>query len=122
MVGRMVRPSLGDAARNRTGSTKVSRTEERVLEARYGTVHSGLRVALDALLAQQPAPKKRKKSPGEAAIAAAVETPVVPAGVVAPCRIHSDFKVIKRWAEKGVDWTTRRCGVCGFEISRPDRG
>jgi hypothetical protein len=122
MVGPMVRPSLGDAARNKVGSTKVSAIEERALIERYGTVHSGLRAALDQLLAQQAPAKRKKRSAPEAAVAAAIETPAVPAGVVTPCRIHREFKVVKRWAEQGVDWTTRRCTVCGHEVSRPDRG
>lgn len=115
----MGRPALGQAARNQTGSTKVSANEQRVLIARYGTVHAGLRAALDQLLGQPAPVKKRKKSAPEMAVAASEVD--APAGVV-PCRIHRNYKVIRRWAESGVDWTTRRCQDCGFEISRPDHG
>lgn len=113
---------MGSAARNRTGSTKVSKIEEEVLVARYGTVHSGLRAGLDLLLAQ-PAPAKKRKKSAPSTPPPVVVIPVVEGGTtVTPCRIHREFKVIKRWADHGQDWTTRRCTVCGFEVSRPDHG
>jgi hypothetical protein len=124
--GAMGRPALGDAARNVVGSTKVSKIEERALIERYGTVHAGLRAGVDLLMTQNAPRKRPKKGSTAAAVAelaaewAEVEAEA-PTGVV-PCRIHRNFKVTRRWVEKGQDWTTRRCADCGHEVSRPDHG
>lgn len=44
------RPPLGDTARNKTRTVRISVREEKYLIRKYGTVSAGLRVALDKML------------------------------------------------------------------------
>lgn len=44
------RPPLGDVARNKTRTVRISGREEKYLIRKYGTVSAGLRVALDKML------------------------------------------------------------------------
>ncbi len=124
IVRRMGRPPLGDSGRTKTGSTKLTRREVDELERRYGTVHSGLRAAVDSLL-HAPSAGKATKRP-KTVKAAVAESPSLPAGptpqAVAPCRIHRAYKVVDRWFDKGQEWSRKRCADCGTEVVVPDHG
>lgn len=115
----MARPALGRQARTVVGSTKISALEKEILEQRYGTVHAGLRIALDQLVTQ---PVKRSKKANFSEKSEPIPTPVeAPAGVV-PCRIHRHYKVVRRWVDRGQEWTLKRCEDCGFENTVLDHG
>lgn len=95
----MGRPSLGKSARTRTGSTKISRAEESALEARFGTVHRGLRVALDQLLA------------GGSVV---VDVGGAREDAEKQCRIHDEWVEEERWYDQGLEMVRKRCTVCGY--------
>lgn len=122
----MPRPALGRQARTVVGSTKITAIEKDLLEKQYGTVHAGLRVALNAYLAGEgsvkkaPAKKKLKEVPEPAQVP--VPEPAAVAEGVVPCRIHRNYKVIRRWVDRGQDWTLKRCADCGTEVTVLDHG
>lgn len=119
----MGRPSLGQQAKTIRVTTKISAREKALLEARYGTVYAGLRAALEKELAQ---PAKRKKSaPKEevpAPVVDVVPEPVEPAAGVVRCRVHKNYRVVRRWVDRGQEWTLKRCADCGTEVTVLDHG
>jgi hypothetical protein len=82
-----------------TGSTKISRVEEAALESAYGTVHRGLRVALDQLFVG-----------GSVLVDVGGRREDVP-----ECRIHPAWEEKARWFDQGVELVRKACTVCGHE-------
>lgn len=128
---------MGDQARTLQKGTKISREEMRWLEGLHGSVHAGLRVALDRYKVQvlsasddaatdaylealdaravqltEPAPVKVKRVPAE-------PRPVVPVdddGTPIRCRIHRAWDIIDEFYDKGVAMREKRCTACGFIV------
>ena len=92
---------MGDSARVRVASTKISKIEERALRERYGTVHKGVRVAIDRLL-QLPTGESLS-----AAVSAVREDAPTP-------HRHREWTEISRWYDQGTEYVRKVC-TCGFE-------
>jgi hypothetical protein len=118
----MGRPSLGQQAKTIRVTTKISAREKAALEAAHGTVYLGLRAALDAYLVQPQRKKKPKAPVVPAEPVQQVPEPVAPAAGVVPCRIHRSYRVVRRWVDRGQEWTLKRCEDCGTEVTVLDHG
>lgn len=120
------RPSLGRSGRTVPGSTKLTAIEAEILKARHGTIHSGLRAALDAYLTDvgsKPHKVKATKATKKVSpIVLEVPAAVPPVEAPARCRVHRNYRVINRWVDRGQQWTTKRCEDCGFELTALDHG
>lgn len=109
----MGRPPLGNAGRTITGSTKLTADESAWLVQRDGTVHRGLRRALDlyrntnGVLAIAPDPISAQPSK-------------VPVGTIhtqepltSRCRIH-DYGNPRVFMDKGQPYAEKTCLACGY--------
>ena len=108
ILGHMGRPSLGAAGRTVRANTKISANEERALVARFGTVHKGLRAALDAYLGVQAGPKSKIEH-----IVATQDTLGQPA-----CRVHRSYREVRRYFEQGTEYVEKECADCGTRTTR----
>lgn len=100
----MGRPSLGAAGRTITGSVKISANERRALEVRAGTVHAGLRNAIDAYLGVHNRTAKTEEQ---------VHLQETLDGVSTKCRVHRSWVELRHFYDKGDQFVERRCADCG---------
>lgn len=137
----MGRQALGRHGRTRVGSLRLTQIEVDELTAQYGTVAAALRVAVDGLLAQKSVGRAKKRptkaqrtsarpveaardpeTAGQEAKTGSGEVETGPIDPPARCRIHREYKVVRRWVENGVQYTEKRCGACGHLSTGVDRG
>jgi hypothetical protein len=123
----MGRPSLGQAGRTVTASTKISKIEEAALIARHGTVHSAMRHALDFYMtagvkAIDGAPsdwddtvRRPNHEPDPADVAHAAKYAHLDEAEVAPCRIHKSWVLVKEWMDAGQRYELKQCMDCGYQ-------
>lgn len=120
----MGRSPLGDAAKTKSVTVKVSENEKALLKGwGYKTPGLAARQGLDMLIAQKLAgttPAAAPVDPDLAAIERVVRR--LPAEVTTPCRIHRAYEVTKEWSEFGNRWQTKVCADCGYENTQQVHG
>lgn len=121
----MGRPRLHEHARTVNASLKITAVEKSALVDAYGSVHKGLRAALDAALTGTPPRKKRTtrrtKAPAPPVVEpTATEVEHQPT-LTAPCRVHQAYTETSREISHGMLYITKTCGDCGHVTtsSRP---
>lgn len=118
----MGRPPLGNSGRTVTGSTKITLTERDELVTRNGTVHRGMRKALDLYLntyggirpALADAARQSRELPDEAGTSHSQATLTT---LCSP--IHRGMAETRRWLDKGMTYVERTCSDCGLVVVRP---
>jgi hypothetical protein len=112
----MGRSPLGDAAKTKSVTVKVSEHEKALLRSwGYKTPGLAARQGLDLLIAQRQAGTE-PAAPVDPDVAALERViPRVPTEITTPCRVHRAYEVTKEWYEFGNKWQTKVCGDCGYE-------
>ncbi len=97
-------PILAGAGASRTvvANTKISKNEQATLVARHGSVHAGLRTALDEMV------DKHAKPQGDVLVF--TQDTLVETG---RCRVHKSYREIRRYYELGVEYVEKECADCG---------